>query len=108
MKRICIHQPDFVPYLGFFDRLLTCDLFIVLDDVQFIRRGWHHRDKIKTRTGDAWLTLPTRKADYTATIREIELALDPDAWVPKHLNLLRENYAACPNFDRYFPALDEV
>ena len=43
MKTICIHQPDFAPYIGFFDRLLNSDHFVILDNVQFIRRGWHHR-----------------------------------------------------------------
>ncbi|MCK5920942.1 MAG: WbqC family protein, partial [Methylococcales bacterium] len=46
-KTACIHQPDFVPYLGFFQRLLMADVFVILDDVQFIRRGWQHRDYIK-------------------------------------------------------------
>ena len=46
--RVVIRQPDFLPYLGYFDRLLDCDLFIALDDVQFQKGGWNHRDKIKT------------------------------------------------------------
>ena len=106
--KVCIHQPDFAPYLGFFRRLIDCDTYIAFDDVQFLRRGWHHRDKIKTRSGTTWLTLPTRKADYAAAINEIELDPDTDAWIPKHLNLLKENYAGCTYFDSYFSALEGI
>lgn len=108
MKRICIHQPDFAPYLGFFHRLLVSDVYIVFDDVQFIRRGWHHRDKIKTRSGAAWLSLSIKKADYHTTINIIELAADFDAWVPSVLNLISENYKTAPYFDHYFPIIDGI
>jgi hypothetical protein len=108
MKKICIHQPDFAPYLGFFDRLFDCDVYIVFDDVQFLRRGWHHRDKIKTNEGPVWLTLPIKKADRSALISEIELDPDMDSWIPKQFNLLHEGYKSSPYFDRYFPALKEI
>lgn len=60
-KIVTIHQPDFLPWRGFFDRWGKSDLYIVLDDVQFLRRGWHHRDKIKTKDGVKWLTVPVKK-----------------------------------------------
>ena len=64
MKRICIHQPDFVPCLGFFHRLLISDIYIALDDAQFIRKGsgWQNRDLIKTPRGAKWLSLSVKKA----------------------------------------------
>lgn len=108
MRRVCIHQPDFAPYLGFFHRLYRSDVYIVLDDVQFLRRGWHHRDKIKTATGEAWLTLSIRKADYHVPIGSVELHPDYDDWVPHNLNLIRQNYARAPYFPRYFPILEEI
>lgn len=52
---VVIHQPDFLSYLGFFHRLLNADLYVVLDDVQFVSgtsRGWSNRDKIKTQNGE--------------------------------------------------------
>lgn len=108
MKRICIHQPDFVPYLGFFDRLLTCDLFIVLDDVQFIRRGWHHRDKIKTPRGPEWLSLTLQKGDYHQKINDVILHPDQQEWAGRHLAVLTESYKQAEFFDAIFPAIKAI
>lgn len=108
MKRVCIHQPDFAPYLGFFHRLLLVDLFIVLDDVQFLRRGWHHRDKIKTPQGERWLTLSIKKGDFYQKINQVILSENRDVWVTRHLNLLMENYRRAPYFDEYFPRIRSI
>lgn len=59
-KTVVIHQPDFLSYLGFFHRLLHADLYIVLDDVQFVKgtsQSWMNRDKIKTSNGKQWITV---------------------------------------------------
>lgn len=109
MTRVVIHQPDFVPYLGFFERLLVADVYVVMDDVQFIRRGWQHRDKIKTRAGhEAWLTLSVKKGDYHQRIQDVELADDRDEWAGGNLNLLREHYRAAPHFARFFPEVEAL
>ncbi|MCG5238919.1 WbqC family protein [Azospirillum doebereinerae] len=92
MRRVCIHQPDFLPYLGFFDRLIDSDVFIILDDVQFSKHGWHHRDKIKTANGAAWLTLPVQAASLGTLIMNMELSKDRQKWSEAHANKLYENY----------------
>ena len=107
VNTICIHQPDFVPYLGFFQRLLMSQHFILLDDVQFIRRGWQHRDRIKGRNGQVWLTLALRKGDYHQLINEVELSDDPK-WIEDNLNLLRECYGKARYFDEIFPQVESV
>ena len=53
-----IHQPNFFPWLGFFDKMVHCDVFILLDDVQFIKRGYQNRVQLKYPTGSNWFTLP--------------------------------------------------
>lgn len=108
MKRVCIHQPDFAPWLGFFDRLLDVDVLIILDDAQFLRRGWHHRDKIKTRSGSDWLTLSVAKAEQRTPINEIRLQPDRESWVPGNLGLLVENYRAAPAFETGYPAIEAL
>ncbi len=105
MSVICIHQPDFAPWAGFFERLLHCDCFVLLDDVQFLRRGWHHRDRIKTEDGSsAWLTVPIKKAPRDTLIKDIEIASEP-TWPERHLALLRRAYQGA----RYYtPVMREI
>lgn len=107
MVTVCIHQPDFAPYLGFFHRLLSTDHFIVLDDVQFIRRGWQHRDRIKTRMGTTWLTLSLQKGDYHQQLKDVLLSAD-GKWIDENLNLIRESYSKAPYFDLIFPRVENI
>ena len=100
MKRVCIHQPDFAPWLGFFDRLVEADLYLVLDDVQFLRKGWHHRDKIKTAKGPAWLTLPVVKGPLDQRIDEVRL--DAGVGMDKLVESLHQAYRRAPAFETTF------
>ena len=105
-KTVVIHQPDFLPYLGFFHRLLNADLFVILDSVQFLRRGWHHRDKIKTPQGDSWITLGLIKSSQDTKINDI--FLNNDNWKEKHLSVLKQNYKKSKYFNEIFPYLEEL
>lgn len=105
---VTIHQPDFLPWLGFFDRWAKSDLYIVLDDVQFLRKGWHNRDKIKTAAGTQWLTLPTiKKGKYDQLINQVELN-NQENWQRKHLGLIKSAYAKAPNFKEVFDIINRV
>lgn len=107
-KVVTIHQPDFLPWLGFFDRWRKSDLYIVLDDVQFLRRGWHHRDKIKTPQGVNWLTVPVKKkGHYYQQIREVEIDNQSD-WRHRHLNTVQSSYSKAPNFQRVYRELEGI
>jgi hypothetical protein len=104
-----IHQPDFLPYLGFFHRLLHANLFILLDHVQFVTNGsrsWTHRDKIKTASGERWLTVGVKKTSLGTPINEVLLA--DTNWREQNLNLLRENYRSAPYFSALFPRVEEL
>lgn len=105
---VTIHQPDFIPWLGFFDRWAKSDLYIILDDVQFLRRGWHHRDRIKTKNGLAWLTVPVKtKGKYQEQIKNIEID-NSNNWKRKHLETIRIAYAQSPLFSDIFCLLEKV
>lgn len=105
---ITIHQPDFMPWLGFFDRWKKSDLYIVLDDVQFIRRGWHNRDKIKTAHGVKWLTVPVKtKGRYHQLIKEVEID-NASNWQRKHLTAIKEAYGQAPNFSELIPEIEAI
>jgi len=107
-KVITIHQPDFLPWLGFFDRWKNSDLYIVLDDVQFLRRGWHHRDKIKTAHGVVWLTVPVlKKGRFDQCINQVQIDNSRN-WRHKHLATLEHAYRAAPGFHVVYPKLKEI
>jgi hypothetical protein len=108
-KTVVIHQPDFLPYLGFFHRLLHADLLVFLDNVQFVHssRGWTHRDKIKTSQGEKWLTVSVKKAPRDTPINEIEISRDTD-WKAGNISQIRENYREAPYFEEIFPYIQEL
>jgi len=105
---VTIHQPDFAPWVGFFQRWNLADVYIVLDDVQFLRRGWHHRDKIKTKQGAKWLTLPTCKSGKRHQLIN-EVVLDgTDNWRRSLPETIRHAYHKSPFFDEHFDALKSL
>jgi hypothetical protein len=110
MTTVVIHQPDFLPWIGFFQRLLGADLYVALDHAQFVSgssRSWTHRDRIKTPAGAQWLSLSVQKAPLGTPINRILLSPDP-AWRAANLNLLRENYRRAPHFAEIFPRLEAL
>lgn len=107
-RTVVIHQPDFMPYLGFFHRLLQCELFVILDHVQFSRGGWHNRDQIKTAYGPRWLTVPVRKAGHAyAPINQTSLKNDEN-WRAKHLRQIEEAYREAAFFKPIFAEVSEI
>ena len=108
MKVVTIHQPDFLPWMPFFNRIISCDLFIVLDSVQYVRRGWHNRVKIKSPNGINWLTVPVNsKNKFTQELRNTEID-NSTKWKSKHLGLLLQCYGRSKYFDIVFPILEQV
>lgn len=104
---IVIHQPDFFSYLGFYQRLLHADMYIALDDVQYVNssRTWTNRDKIKTINGEKWLTVNVKKAPRNTLINKILLS-DTNDWKKQNLNLLKHNYVKCQYFDEIYPYIE--
>lgn len=106
-KIVVIHQPDFIPYLGFFHRLLHCDHFVLLDHVQFNKRGWHHRDKVKGPKGPRWLTIPIDHKICFSKINEARINNYLD-WRTSHLNIIRSYYRKTKYFYEIFPAIENI
>ena len=108
-KTVVIHQPDFLPYLGFFHRFLYANLWVILDDVQFMRgtsRSWQNRDILKTPYGEKWITVGTRKCPMSTKINEVFLS--DDGWEKKSLNLIVESYKKTPFFDEIMPYIEKL
>ena len=108
-KVVVIHQPDFLSYIGFFHRLLYADLYVVLDDVQFVKsnNSWTHRDKIKTQNGEKWLTISVKKAPRNTNINEVVLN-DTLNWKKQNLDLLKQNYSKAEYFTEIFPYIEKL
>jgi len=105
-KTVVIHQPDFIPYIGFFHRLLSADEFIILDHVRISKRGWVHRDKIKTANGEQWITVPVKKIDQQPVIVEAEI--DYNGRYDKILRIIQSCYGSAAFYGEIYPALDEI
>jgi WbqC-like protein family len=106
-KRIAIVQSSYIPWKGYFDLIHVVDEFVLFDDVQFTRRDWRNRNRIKTRSGSAWLTIPVEaKGQYLAPIKDIRVS-EP-GWAERHWKTIRANYARAPFFATYANRLERV
>jgi WbqC-like protein family len=102
---LTIHQPAYLPWLGYLDRIAQSDAFIFLDNVQFERNSFTNRNRIKTANGPIWLTVPVRlngHLDQTILATEIDERRD---WRRKHLRAIEQNYCRAPCFARNFERL---
>jgi hypothetical protein len=106
-KLVAIVQPNYIPWKGYFDLIALADEFILLDDVQYTRRDWRNRNRIKTPSGPQWLTIPVEnKGNYHQSIRET-IVSSPD-WAQRHWQTIQHNLAAAPHFKTYRPVFEEL
>lgn len=106
-KRIAAIQSNYIPWKGYFDAINTVDEFILLDEVQYTKRDWRNRNRIKTPTGPLWLTIPVAvKGRYAQRIDETLIA-DPE-WAEKHWRTLTHAYARTRYFDEVAAKLEPV
>lgn len=102
------HQPAYLPWLGYFDKIARADVFVFLDTVQFEKNSFINRNKIKTAQGPQWLTIPVRvKGHIQASLRET-LTDDMQPWRSKHLKSLEMNYRKAPRFRECFPIIEQL
>lgn len=106
-KIVAIHQPDFLPYFGFFKKMYLADAFIYLDNVQISRGGWTDRDKIKTRQGAQWIKVNIKKANLHEKIRNVKISYDYD-WQSKSLSLIYENYKLSRHFEEIYLIVKKI
>ena len=99
--RVGIHQPMYLPWLGLFDRISRCDLFILLDNVSYSKNYFLNRNKIKTANGWTWLTIPVSfKGNSHKLIKEIEIDNRSD-WRKKHWLSIYHSYKNASYFATY-------
>jgi hypothetical protein len=105
---VAIHQPNFLPWLGFFDKLYRSDTFVILDAVQHPQAGgsWLNRTRLLEQGAAAWKKVPLRHAGLQ-TIRETEIA-DDQPWRARLMKSVRANYARASAFAEVMPLLNEL
>jgi hypothetical protein len=108
---VAIHQPNFLPWLGWFDKLARADVFVLLDHVQFPRtsRGTYvNRVKLLVGGKDAWVTAPiVRAGGSDKRIDEVRVD-DAQPWRQKVLRTVEHNYARAPAYDEALPLVREL
>ena len=101
-------QPGYLPWLGFFELMSDCDLFVFLDDVQYTKRDWRSRNRIRTPQGWQWLSVPVFSRDKRGQLlRDVCINNDSD-WRRQHLNALRIHYRKSRHFDSLLPKLERI
>lgn len=108
---VAIHQPHYVPWLGYLDRMARADVFIVLDHVQFERRNYQNRAMIRLEGEGRWLTVPVVQVSQKERI--VDKAIDNSEggsrrWGPNHFKTLQYAYRKAPFFRDYAPRLREI
>jgi hypothetical protein len=108
---VAIHQPHYVPWLGYLDRMVKADVFIILDHVQFERRNYQNRTAIRCDDQQKWLTVPVVQVSQKETI--LEKMVDNSegqnrAWGPTHFKTLKYAYRKAPFFNQYAPRLQQI
>jgi hypothetical protein len=101
--KVAIHQPQYLPWLGYFDKLDSADVFILLDTVQFKKHEWQNRNRIRTGDGWQWLTVPIIDR-FPERIDLVEINATTD-WQRKHGQALRLHYGRAPFWEPLGPEL---
>ncbi|MGY4237956.1 hypothetical protein ACVIIW_006903 [Bradyrhizobium sp. USDA 4449] len=98
---ISIIQSCYIPWKGFFDLIGQCDEYVIFDRMQFVKRHWHNRNRIKTANGLEWLTIPViTKGRFDQAIDEVEIE---KPWAEKHWRALELAYRRAPFFETLAP-----
>ncbi|MFW9942187.1 MAG: WbqC family protein [Candidatus Thorarchaeota archaeon] len=107
MKKIAILQSSYIPWKGYFDMINMVDEFILYDDMQYTRRDWRNRNKIKTPNGLKWLTIPVDvKGKYFQKINET--LISDKEWAKIHWQTIMYNYRKAKYFTYYKPLFEEL
>ncbi len=102
------HQPAYLPWLGYFHKIISADVFVFLDAVQFEKNGFINRNKIKTQNGPLWLTIPVlSKGHLDSTMLEMQMSSGED-WKSKHLKSIEYAYKKAPHFDELFLKIQKL
>lgn len=101
---VAAHQPHYMPWLGYLDKLAKADLFVLMDDLQFEAQNFQNRQRVKLADGPRWLTVPLAHGSQTDRICDKRIAPASSvrqAWRHRHWMTILTNYHRAPFFDDY-------
>jgi hypothetical protein len=105
---LAVHQPQYIPWLGYFEKIEKSELFLFLDDVQFKKREYQNRNRIKTPNGELWLTVPViSKNHFFQKISEVQINTTED-WQKQHFKSLEHNYSKAKYFTEHKAFFEEI
>jgi hypothetical protein len=104
MTAVAIHQPHYLPWLGYLAKWAAADVFVFLDTVQYTKNGWQNRNRIKTASGPQWLTVPVH-AKLGMGIDEVTVA-SSQPWRARHRRAIEHAYAGARHLDAHRGALE--
>ena len=105
---LAAHQPAYLPWLGYFEKIARADVFVYLDTVQFEKNSFTNRNKIKTSQGAQWLTIPVKTKGHIGNTLRNTFLNDTQNWRIKHLKSVEMNYRKSPYFQELFPKLQTL
>ncbi|HIP48251.1 MAG TPA: hypothetical protein EYG92_04705, partial [Lutibacter sp.] len=106
MKKIAILQSNYIPWKGYFDLINMVDEFILYDEVQYTKNDWRNRNKIQTKQGVQWLTIPVRQKELSQLIKDTKIT--DKKWGKKHWATIRQNYSKAKYFKEYKDIFEEL
>ena len=108
LKIVSGHQPAYLPWLGYFHKILVCDEFVIMDTVQY-SRGWINKNIINGKNDQTILSVPLVKTDKLKEINKVKIKYkSEDDWKKKHLNSIYFNYKKCKNFDEIYSNMEKI
>ena len=106
---VSIHQPNYLPWLGYFNKIIRSDVFVIFDDVQFPigKKGFFgNRNQIKTNSGQLWLTVPVLDRSKCKNFNDIKV--NYNGWNEKHIKNIENFYRKSEYFDVYYKDIENI
>ena len=103
---VSVHQPQYLPWLGYFDKIDRADVFVLLDTVQYKKNEWQNRNRIKTAQGPQWITVPVLYR-YPQLICEVGVN-GRERWQHRHQQALATNYRKAPHWGHLEGLFEEI
>ena len=108
---LAAHQPSYLPWLGYLDKMAKADVFVVMDDLQFEKENYQNRNRVKLNNGAGWLTVPLDRGSQLDRIcdKRIQNGGNPkEHWQRKAWITLKTHYGKSPFFDHYAAELEDL